>query len=875
MVPVMPASAANTRFANVFEGVDAPGNINTPYTINLGDTFFGTLSPGNFDFIALNVIAGQTYEVALNGSGGNPVFDTFMGLLDDSGAIIGIDDDDGPGRFSEFTFTATYTGVVYLVADTYFQDETGSYAMSVSAGTPAPVGSVADMADYLTDGHWEETGESRHTFDTGTSNVITVDITSLGADGQQLARWAFEAWEMVADIDFVEVSFGADIDFIDTDSGAYASYTASGGTTTGALVNISQTDWVDFYGTTIDSYSFSTYIHEIGHALGLGHMGNYNGSAYYATDATFANDSLQLSIMSYFQNSENSTINATNAENLTAQLIDIVAIHNLYGAASGGATAGNTTYGSGSTLGNYLDILFDALETGNFSGDYAGDAIAVTIFDEDGTDTVDLSFDNLSNQMVNLNAGTFSDVGGGIGNIGIAQGTVLENLITGNGNDTVFTNTANNDVSTGGGNDTVHASEGRDTLNGGNGTDRLVFDYAFSNIASGTFSGTTASLLTDTGPVIEAHDFEFFEFSDQTLSFAQLVAMTPDAVGIIVEGTTDSDLDLVGSDGSDTISGFGGNDSITGFNGDDIINAGVGFDTVNGGANNDHISGLDGYDMLNGDAGNDTLLGNNGRDTLNGGDDDDSLNGGLGADELNGDAGNDTLEGQTGGDTLNGGAGDDELSGDEGADELNGGADDDTLNGGRANDTLNGDDGFDLLNGDSGNDTLFGGTGKDTLNGNAGADELNGGEDRDTLNGGTNNDTLFGDAGNDRLEGGSGRDALYGGGDNDVLRGNAGADTLDGGAGDDTLHGGLSPDTFIFNGGNDVILDFQNRFDILLIDVSLLGGIDPDTAQIEDYVSTVNGNLLVTIDASNSVQINGYTDVAQLEGAVFIFDPIA
>ncbi len=72
-----------------------------------------------------------------------------------------------------------------------------------------------------------------------------------------------------------------------------------------ATVDISS-DWITNDGgardgyTGIYSYGYQTYIHEIGHALGLGHQGPYNGSATYGTNNIFTDDTWQFAVMSYF-----------------------------------------------------------------------------------------------------------------------------------------------------------------------------------------------------------------------------------------------------------------------------------------------------------------------------------------------------------------------------------------------------------------------------------------------------------------------------------------------------------------------------------------------------------------------------------------------
>src|SRR5690606_16425877 len=120
-------------------------------------------------------------------------------------------------------------------------------------------------------------------------------------------------------------------------------------------------------------------------------------------------------------------------------MVDIVAIQNLYGApGAASATAGATIWGGRwTTLPGYLGDFFSQVAVGSVDPAlYGGDPVTFTIYDRDGVDIVDLSA-STTNDRVDLNDGAFSDVYGLIGNIGIARGTVIENLNTGSGHDTV------------------------------------------------------------------------------------------------------------------------------------------------------------------------------------------------------------------------------------------------------------------------------------------------------------------------------------------------------------------------------------------------------------------------------------------------------
>ncbi|MEO0989984.1 MAG: M10 family metallopeptidase C-terminal domain-containing protein, partial [Pseudomonadota bacterium] len=366
---------------------------------------------------------------------------------------------------------------------------------------------------------WDDFGYFAYSFAHDADYVITYDVTDLTADGKQLAEMALDLWADVSGLTFQAVtnSNDAQIRFDDEGSGAYASPAAfSNGENQYSNVNVGK-DWLDAYGTSIHSYNFGTYVHEIGHALGLGHTGNYNGSANFNQDAIFDYDSYQSSVMTYFNNDENPNVDASFNYVATPQAADIAAIQQIYGTNTSARTE-DTVYGDNTTLDGFWGELSTVLEGG--VDHWWGSTL--TIYDDGGTDRLDLSSSTAS-QHIDLTPGAISDVMGWRGNLIIYFNTVIEEAVGGDYADFIRGNDADNTLIGGGGDDFLVGGLGADTIIGGDGTDTAILDGSASDYTvSVDFNGDL--LLTDSdGDTDRYQGVEQFQFDLGSLTEQQLI----------------------------------------------------------------------------------------------------------------------------------------------------------------------------------------------------------------------------------------------------------------------------------------------------------------------------------------------------------------
>jgi hypothetical protein len=304
-------------------------------------------------------------------------------------------------------------------------------------------------------------------------------------------REIFTKLQTELNIRFVEVadseySFGA-IRFGNNyqySSSGYAWLPGSGGDLSGDV-------WLDAWTSSNlnpvqGTWGWETLVHEIGHALGLKHPGNYNaGTTAQTRPGNYlgtGEDNTDYTIMSYYDGGDSQARDWFG-------MYDLLALKTLYGA--------NAAINAGNTVHKYTDA--------------SGERLSI-IDDASGSDLIDLSGLTIS-AAVDLRPGAFSSVGrndGGaaVSNLSIDILTTIENVLGTAYSDHVVGNHVGNRITLGG---------GSNYADGQGGIDTAVYAGTRGSYSASHSGGTVA--VTGNGVNDKLHNVERVEFSNAKLAF--------------------------------------------------------------------------------------------------------------------------------------------------------------------------------------------------------------------------------------------------------------------------------------------------------------------------------------------------------------------
>ncbi|HEX8640658.1 MAG TPA: M10 family metallopeptidase [Allosphingosinicella sp.] len=570
-----------------------------------------------------------------------------------------------------------------------------------------------------------------------------------------------------------------------------------------------------FDNPLVGAISFHTYIHEIGHAVGLKHGHDFTGAGAIPPEY----NSMEYSVMTYRSYPGQGLPDAGVYTNETfgyaqsLMMLDIAALQHMYGA-NYASNATDTVYRWDPNTGEMFV---------NKAGQGAPGAnrIFLTVWDGGGSDTYDLSAYSgavtidlrpgewtLTSPVQRANLGDGFMARGNIANALLHKGdarSLIENAKGGTGNDSLTGNDAANRLDGG---------AGADSMAGGKGNDSYVVDNVLDKVAEAGGNGTDtveSSVTFALGPALE----------NLVLTSSGAIDGTGNNTANAITGNAGANV-LDGGAGADKLGGGAGNDTyVVDQSGDQVMetSAGGGTDLVRSAVSytlGDHLENL-------------VLVGTGPIDGT----------GNALDNRISGDSGANVLTGHDGNDRLSGGAGDDRLDGGPGTDtaDYSGSAAAIAVNLAVTAAQATGGAGLDIL---AGVENLVGSKYADRLDGSTVANLLDGGNGADTMRGGDGNDVYIVDNARDLVveASGGGSDTVRsevsytlgayvetlvligtraisgtGNGLGNAITGNGAANVLNGGYGADRLTGGAGDDTYVVDNLRDVLIESGSGVD--------------------------------------------------------------
>ena len=242
--------------------------------------------------------------------------------------------------------------------------------------------------------------------------------------------------------------------------------------------------WLDnnlYDDPRVGTYAYHTFMHELGHSIGLKH--GHDTSGYGALD--YAKNQMAYSVMTYNSHSTSSGSTYTNefyGYSQTYMIYDIAAVQAIYGV--------NWSTNSGASIYKWSSSNGTMSINGANEAAPASNRVFSTIWDGGGRDLLDLSNyhqgttgDMAPGQYLSFSSIQKAQVAAGVwadGNIyfalapnGSRRKAMIEDLILGSGDDFVYGNKTRNVIEAKGGNDRIDGRGDHDVLYGNGGKDFL------------------------------------------------------------------------------------------------------------------------------------------------------------------------------------------------------------------------------------------------------------------------------------------------------------------------------------------------------------------------------------------------------------------
>ncbi|HEX8586035.1 MAG TPA: M10 family metallopeptidase C-terminal domain-containing protein [Allosphingosinicella sp.] len=719
------------------------------------------------------------------------------------------------------------------------------------------------------------------------SRQQTVAITALRQIEGLVAGLSFSRAPAEADADGrADIRFGTTNEILSAQ--AYTPYAVSSVNGQYVAGDVAGDVWFsyrynDYANPIAGDYAYYTFLHEIGHAVGLNHP--HDGEVYGTVSAKY--DNMNYTVMTY-RSYEGMGVEAPfHNEDFgypqTYMLLDIAALQFMYGA--------DFTFNGGDTTYTWFPEGGELFVNGTLTLDPGANKIFMTVWDGGGIDTYSF-YRYFTAVKVDLEPGAWTitaaqqraDLGDGrsaIGNIANAwlyQGdtrSLIENVEGGSGDDVLLGNQAANTLRGNVGNDTLDGRTGADMMIGGAGSDTYYID----NIGDVAFEVTFEEDMDRVYVSLATYTLnDSIELMTGTGTGSQ--SLTGNAGNNVIVGNAAFANRLDGGGGADTLqSGFWDDTYLVDNIGDTIVDAG-GNDTVLSSVSYVLREGLERLTLTGGNRINAT--GNQYINYLTGNDYENVLDGGGGDDVLEGKGSNDTYIVDSAGDQVI---------------EAEGGGSDRviasfnyTLGANVENLTLAG--------------STYAGTGNALANaifGNAAANRIDGGAGVDRLMGGAGGDYYIVDSSGDIIvedvndvAGGpdiveawvgyilpdgvemlvlQGTAALagHGNGAANSLLGNDGANFLDGKGGADAMAGGMGDDTYIVDDLGDTVSEGSGAgLDTVLSSVSFALGFGVENLTLTGMAAingTGNGDANLLIGNSGANRLDGGTGNDEMRGA--------